>query len=812
MKNYLYLLLFLFSVTTFGFTSPDNDKNGVISGQVIDKKLTEPIPYVTVVIKTTSGDVVTGGITNENGEFNIPDIPEGKYQVVIQFIGYKTYEAPFTITKKNNKINLGVIALEEDAQSLDEVVVVADVSTIRQKIDRKVVTVGKDLTTAGSTASDIMNNLPSVSVDQQTGDLSLRGNPNVRVMVDGKLSNVPVAQLLKQIPSSAIKQIELITNPSAKYNPEGMSGIINIILHKNVKIGFNGNVSVGLAYQEQAKYNSNIDMNYRNGKFNFFGSWGTNISKNENFGNVLRTNENTQQLFQFLESSKSNLFKVGFDFYLNEKNTVSFFTNQNIFEGDTNGLTNIFYTDPSLNQDQNTLQANDNTASQYNFDVKHHFNKEGHNLELEVDYNKYTGNQDGDFKFTGASLIPNYMDFVDTKRDRVTANLDYVNPLSETTKLEAGLEARLFETNLDYTSTGLTFNDNGDLVNTPDTKFTYQRDIYSAYATFGKQLEKWSYQVGLRAETVNVKADTSNIRSFQNDYVQVYPSAFVTYSPSEKNQFQTSYSRRIDRPGISQVNPIREWSTPLISSFGNSELKPQFTNSLEINYTRKMKIGNLTAGVFYRIIEDEINRALFIDRTDLNKVILTYDNFDNTTAYGVELSGTIRPTKWWMINGSFDLYSQTQKGISERLDTQNGNPTVNDIFTETITVDNIAWSGRMFNNFKASKKLSLSAFGMYRSKAKGLQFTTKPMYFVNVGARYSLWDGRGTFSLNYNDIFNTMKFGFSGSNPYPSKGEFNWESNTVSVNLSYRFGGSNYRAKSRKNREKDEKSGSGGIF
>ncbi len=707
---------------------------------------------------------------------------------------------------------MGEIFLEEDAEALDEVVVVADVSTIQQKIDRKVITVGKDLTTSGPTASDIMNNLPSVSIDQQSGELSLRGNPNVRVMVDGKLSNVPIAQLLKQIPSTSIKQIELITNPSAKYNPEGMSGIINIILHKNVKLGFNGNLSVGLTYEKQAKFNSSIDLNYRNGKFNLYGSWGNNVSKNERNGNVNRSNDNSQQLFQFLESRKSNLFKIGMDYYLNEKNTLSVFTNQNIYDGNTNGLTQIIYDNPAFNQNQLFNQLGDNTSSQYNFDYKHDFDKEGHNIELEADYNNFADNQDGNFSFTGASPIPNYQDFVDTKRDRITVNLDYVNPLSETAKLETGLEARLYETNIDYSSTGFTFNSLGDLIPTPSTKFNYKRDIYSAYATFGKQMEKWSYQLGLRAETVTVTADTSNVRSFENDYLQVYPSAFVTFNPSEKNQYQISYSRRVDRPGISQVNPIREWSTPLISSFGNSDLRPQFTNSVELNYTRKMKGGSITTGVFYRIIEDEINRAVFIDRTDLNKVILTYDNFDNTTAFGFELSSNIRPTKWWMINGSFDLYSQTQKGITEKLDTQGNNPSIGDIYTETITVDNVAWSARMFNNFKLNKKLSLSAFGMYRGKTKGLQFNIIPMYFVNVGARYSLWQGKGTFSINYNDIFNTVKFGFNGDNPFPSTGAFNWESNTVNVSLSYRFGGSNYRAKSRKRRDKDEKSGSGGIF
>ncbi len=818
MKRYfiwVFLCLFTSTIATANTTpNPElSEKIGTITGTVIDKRLQQPIPYVTVAVKTLSGEIITGGVTNDDGIFKIEDIPAGKSEVVIQFIGYIPYTNTIEISRSNRVIDMGQIVLEEDIAALDEVTVTAERTTIEQKLDRKVINVGKDLTTAGPTASDIMNNLPSVSVDQQTGDLSLRGNQNVRVMVDGKLSNVPVAQLLKQIPSTSIKQIELITNPSAKYNPEGMSGIINIILHKNVNIGFNGSASVGLTYEREAKFNGSLDMNYRNGKINVYANYGNNIAKNENFGEIFRPEDNSVQLFNFLDDSKSNLLKTGIDFYLNDRNTFSFFTNQNFFEGSTIGTTNILFFDmPSRNQMQVFDNESDNQSSQYNFDYKLNFNNQGHHIELEADYNTFNSDEIANFRFNGAAPIDNYTDFVDTERDRTTINLDYVNPLSESTKLEVGLEARLFETNIKYQSTGQSFNANGELIPTPDTDFDYVRDIYSAYATFGKRLEKWSYQVGARIETVTVDADTNRVRSFENDYVQVYPSAYVTYTPTEKNQFQVSYSRRVDRPGLSQVNPIREWSTPLISSFGNTDLQPQFTNSFEANYTRSLEKGSITGGVFFRAIEDEINRAVFVDRTDLNKVILTFDNFDNTSAYGIELSSNYRPFKWWNFNTSFDLYTQTQKGITERLENSGGNPTVNDIVQETVEVDNTAWNFRMINNFKVTKELTLSAFGFYRGKNKGLQFEVEPMYFVNLGARYTLWDGKGTFSINYNDIFDTMRFAFDGQRPYRQTGEFNWESNTVYVGLSYRFGGGEYRAKSRKNRDDREKDAGGGIF
>ncbi len=824
MRSLFILCTVLFSFFTVQATNtdPKDDKTGTISGRVLDATLKEPLPYVNIIIKNDAGKTVTGSITLDDGSFIIEKIEEGKVVVSIQYIGYKTVNKNITIGKGNYKVNLGDVLLEEEAEGLDEVTVVADVSTIQQKVDRKVITIGKDLTTAGASASDIMNNIPSVSVDQQTGNISLRGNENVRVMVDGKLSNVPIAQLLKQIPSTSIKQIELITNPSAKYNPEGMSGIINIKLHKNTQIGFNGNFNVGVTKEVFAKFNSSIDMNYRNGKFNFYGNYGNNIGKYDNFGGIDRLDDNTRQDFKFGNNNKSHLYKIGVDFYINDKNTISFFTNQNIFQGDGFGSTII--TDNTFTQSQLFRNDSENSSGQYNLAYKHEFTDENETLDIEIDYNDFENDEIANFDFFNFSFPPNYVDNVDTKRNQTTVNVDYVKPINEKTKIEAGLEARLFDSDIDYSSTGQTFSSDANIIPTPSTDFTYNRDIYSAYFTFGKTLEKWNYQLGVRAEQVNVSADalrtfddnSTELIPFTNDYFQVYPSAFLTFNPSEKNSYQLSFSRRVDRPGLQQVNPIREWSTPRISSFGNTQLQPQFTNSMETNYTRQLKNGSITAGVFYRIIEDNINRYVYIDRTDvsLGNAILSFDNFDNTTAFGLELSTNYRPTKWWSLNASFDLYSQTQRGITEIIDTDDiDNATVDDIVRLDTEVDNVIWNLRAFNNFKVSKKLSFSLFTMYRGEEKGIQFTRLPMFMVNTGMRYSfLEDDRATFSFNYSDILNTMKFEFEGDTPYPSVGGFNWESNTWNIALSYRFGGNKYRALRRKQRDDNTKSGGGGFL
>ena len=808
-------LCFALHVALGAFPDPETDlKNGTVSGTVIDQNGGQPVAYASIVIKSPAGEeTLSGGITDEDGVFLIEKLPEGEFVLEIQYMGYKTHSQTISISRTNKKVVVGTISLEEESMALSEVEVVGERTTIEQKIDRKVVNVGKDLTTVGATAADIMNNIPSLNVDQQTGQLSLRGNTNVRVMVDGKLTNIPVEQLLRQIPSTSIKSIELITNPSAKYNPDGTTGIVNIILHKNANIGFNGNATVGLTKGIEAKFNSSIDLNYRNGKFNLYGSYGNNIGKYVNDGFIFREEENSLQQFDFFNNNKSHLYKAGLDFYLNDSHTISFFTNQNVFDGNGNGTTTVTYNeDPDRNTAQDVFDISNNHNQQYNLDYKWQFPREGHNLELEVDLNLYDSEQDAAFRSTGAAPLPDYQDFVDTERRQTLANLDYVNPLDSISRLEIGLEARIFETEVDYSSTGFSYNPEGELVPTPSTGFIYGMDIYSAYATYGRNYETWSFQAGLRVEDVEVKADTNQVRSFTDSYTELYPSAFINFTPSEKNQYQISYSRRVDRPGLTQVNPIREFATPLISSFGNPNLVPEFTNSIEANYTRRFKIGSLTTGVFYRSITDQINRAVYVDRLDLNRIILTYDNFDNTDAYGIEIAGNIKPTKWWNINASFDLYQQTQQGRTERLLTDNSNATIDDIVVEEVEVDNTAWNLRMNNSFNATKRLTFQLFGFYRGQNRTIQFTAKPMYFVNTGARYSFAQGNGSISVNFNDVFNTMRFAFDGDQPFVQNGEFNWESQNVFIGLSYRFGSGKNQAMKRKRRDGNTKQGGGGLF
>ncbi|MCR4030994.1 MULTISPECIES: TonB-dependent receptor domain-containing protein [Flavobacterium] len=803
MKLKFFLLALLGVIAT-----AQAQNTGTVSGKITEKSNSMPISYATVSLKE-NGKVVSGVNTDDNGEYSFKNIALKSYTIEIQYIGFRKYIGSVLLsdTKKTATIN---IALEEEATQLKGVNVIAERSTIEQKIDRKVVNVGKDLTTAGASASDIMNNIPSVNVDQD-GKLSLRGNDNVRVLIDGRPSNIDPAQLLKQIPSTSIKKIELITNPSAKYNPEGMSGIINIVLHKNANTGFNGTYSGGITFGKTAKYNQSLDLNYKTGKVNFFGNVGQNFGTYQNDGLVKRYDQDITQKIDVLNDNDSYLYKIGMDYLINDHNTLSIYTNQNKSTGKGFVDTNIDYNnnDPQfLNVFQKSRYWGPETTGTYNLAYKHIFKKEGHTLDFEGNYSDTKEDQNASFdtQTTASNNMINsviYNDIIKADRKLSTFNVDYVNPLNEKTTLEAGAEARITRTDNDY-ATG------NPLAATPSSNYTYDTDIYSAYVTFGQKYKKFSYQVGARFESYKVQTNLNHGESkFDDDYITLYPSAYFTYNLNEKNTIQFSYSRRVDRPSLEQTKPIREFSTPLLTSLGSPDLRPQFTNSVEVNYTKTLEKGSFTAGVFFRSINDQISRVLYPDNTDPsgNRQILTFTNFDHNTSYGFEASFNYKITKWWDISPSIDFSSINQQGVVYVF-----NPKENKSDPENRTVTVAAFNGRMNSNFKANKRLSFLLFGFFRSGVNGVQNNSHDMYKMDIGSRYTLLDNKMNISVRFNDVFNTMKYAFDSVYPYPVTGQFKWESQTVYVGLTYNFGGGKIKNLQRKQRDDNTNKDGGGMF
>lgn len=780
--KYLFFAFLLSCTLAFGQHNPQ--AAGTISGRVMDENLQQSIPYATIAIKTKADEIITGSISDDEGRFQIEEVPFGSYLLVVQYMGYEPFSKEIELSAEMKFISLETIYLKTSVAELEGVVVQAERTSIEQLIDRKVVHVGRDLASSGSSAADIMDKIPSVRVDMD-GNISLRGDDGVRVLVDGKPTNVDAATLLKQIPASSIEKIELITNPSAKYNPEGMSGIINIVLKKNSNLGFNGTFTGGIAVSKHFDSDASVNLNYRTGKFNFYSNLGVNTGKREKTGFIDEVGGVGEDL-TIISQEEGQLFKVGFDYYLNEKNVFSVYTNQNFINTQLDLLTNVnFPQNPEQGYEQDFRAEQDGLSSTYNFNFKHDFEKEEHNIQFEMDYNQYTNDELSRVKFTGNPELQPYKDIDENKQSTLIANLDYVNPISEITKIEFGAEARFRKSENDYNST------NAQL---PDMFYAYDENIYSLYGTFGQDFEKWAYQVGLRLESFTAEGMQDGAQIIQNDYFHVYPSAYLTYSPSEENSYQVSYTRRIDRPSFWQLNPTRNFSTVRLTSVGNPALKPELADAFEFNYTHEFEEATFRAGIFYNFIQNNNSQIIIEDPENPQHYIMTFGNTGDKTTFGGEVSVRFEPLDFWDVRGNFNLYSFTASGI---------------IGTEHVQGRNTSYRLSVNNSFDVTKKLKLQAFGMYMSSVQTLQFEIGDRYFVNIGARYNITD-KASVSLNFNDVFNSRVQDLATERPVKQVGRLKPESREVQLGFTYRFGSGE--AKTRDRKEYDRESGGGGMF
>jgi outer membrane receptor protein involved in Fe transport len=496
------------------------------------------------------------------------------------------------------------------------------------------------------------------------------------------------------------------------------------------------------------------------------------------------------------------------DYYINDKNTISAYTNQSFTDGSGTGLTTVVY-DAETNRNTTQLfgSSSSNTNQTYDVVFKHDFDKKDENLELQFNYSHTVNDEDTQYNETVFNPIQtnDRINLVMGKTDYFQFNADYINPISENTKLELGVETRI-------QNSGNRFNDINPSFTSADNSFSFGRNIHSAYTNISKQIGKWSGQLGVRLEYFELDANFAlnetnptfnDTQKITDKLFTAYPSAFFTYTANENNSFNFNYSRRVDRPSIGQISPIREWTTPLMESRGNPELAPQFTNSFEVNYTRNTKLGSITSGVFYRIISDEISRTVYNDPNNINRNILSYANFANNNSYGIESSANLKFYNWWSVNASADVYFKTAKGTIQ-------NATTN--LLENAAVDVTTFNARVNNSFTATKELRFQLFGMYRGRDKGLQYDRKPMYKMDFGATYNVLKGKGTVTVRYNDVFENMRFAFDGYIPYRQQGAFYWESQTFYVGFNYVFGGGKNRALARKQRDTNETQGGGRMF
>ena len=803
MKKFFTLFVFVFCHSFYAQTqSTPQKKDGIISGNVIDFKTKKSLHYVNIICKDKTSKIISGGITDKKGKFKIVDLPLDSIFVDIQFIGYKTLKKIIVLSKDSPNLTLINLSLTEDINQLEQVSIEAETSTFEKKIDRLIVNVGKDLASTGTNSLQLLENVPYVFVDYQSGSISLRGNNNVRVLIDGKPSNLSSSNLLKQIPSASVKKVELITNPSAKYNPEGMSGIINIILKKKNTVGFNGSINFGVEHSINTRPSGSFDFNYRINKFNFYGNYGLDLGKFETFSYFNRTDKNLKQDLNFLDNSTNHFTKVGVDFYINDKNTLSFYTNQSVTNTD-------FFVDTKSYLDSNLIFDSENISIfktkeiTYNLDYKLTLSENDEYLEFEINYTKSTDPQEDTISENVNPLNKefNYHNFIFDNNSILLANLDY----SKTIKnglLEMGLESRILKAdNTINTDQEINSTQNSSTTPVGNSELNYNRDIYSAYINLSKEYNKFSLQTGLRFEQFHLNGDFSNttqstLDPINDKFFSVYPSVFINYNLSEKQELQFSYSRRVDRPSIGQVTPIQEWTSPLSVSVGNRNLVPQFTNSLELNYTKKIKNGYISLGTFYRKTNNIIGKIINTDATNLDRQILSYANYNSAQSFGFDFSSRFKPFKWWVLRPSTNLYFRDNQGfINDNLE----------------IVNNTFFTARISHSFRASNKLRFSLSTSYRGIRKNIISEIDNFYIVNLAARYTILNGNGSITVRGTDIFDGYKLDFTTTNPFPQVGQFTLEYSSIYIGFTYNFGKGKSRERDRKQREDNETQGSMGL-
>ncbi len=785
MKKLIIFSLFLLLLKSYS-------QNGNISGIIIDKISKKPIPYASVTCKNVQNKIITGVITNKKGFFVLKKLPLKELIVDIQFIGYQKINKSVILSSNNSKIDIGKISLSEITTKLDEVEIESKKTTIVQKIDRKIINVGNDLAASGTNALEMLQNIPTLDVHPVSGAISLRGDNNVRILIDGKPSNIDNSQLLKQIRSNSIKKVELITNPSAKYSPEGMSGIINLILKKNTQIGFNGSVTLGVERNKHTRPDFYIDANYKTGNINFYGNY------NYNFGDVTtifsydRTDIDLFQHLDFLNKYEGHNFKIGADITLGKKDILSVYSSQGY--NPSSLLTKTFISENNL-QTSNTNYFSDYGLrdQDYNLDYLHTFDDKGQQLEVELNYSIYgEPEKAANTDLLDKNSILNFNSDIIHTRSLWLANLDYTKPIKKG-KIELGLEFRRQDiqnkitTNQQIQSTVTTIQPFGN------TTLSYERNIFSAYINFNKTFGKFSFQGGLRAEQLDLTAlftnPTQGNANIKQDIFSLYPSAFLTYQITSNDSFQLSYSRRVNRPSIYHVYSILEWYSPLTISVGNPNLRQQFTNSIEFNYTKNFEKGYLALGTFYRRTNDVIGALIQIDPINPNRQSRTFTNYDYANNYGIDISANYKPIKWWSLSPSTETYIQQSQSL---------------INNNIEKVDNIYIKSRISNSFTITKKLKIQFDGIHLGKRVNVQQTRKPFTYFNLAARLTLFNGNGSLSIRGSDIFDALNYEIIADNPFPQNLNYDIEADLFYIGFTYNFGNGKNSARERKYRDNNE--------
>lgn len=782
-----------------------------LKGTVVDAETGQGVEFATVSIYAQrDSSIVAGGLTDIDGKFNIQSRP-GKLYAVVEFLSFASKTIPGIMAKpQSDPIDLGIINLETDSEMLDEVEVVAERSSMQFSLDKKVFNVGKDLSRAGTTAIDVLENVPSITVDIE-GGIALRGSENVRILVDGKpsgLVGVGDATGLRSFPANMIERVEVITNPSAKYEAEGMAGIINIVLKKTEKQGFNGSIDVTGGFPLTAGLAFNL--NYRQEKFNWFLNYGIRLRENPGFGTTesrLTSDEFTQfsdQRRDHLRGGLNNTLRFGADYYFSEKDILT--TAFSYRRGDEDNEVDLVYRDRTellstgeILDSELTRRFDDEIEVEDKLELSLTYRKtiaKGHEWVTDFRFQDNTEVESSDLSERYFDINENPLNIPDllqrsgnSEGERLSIlQSDYTWPMSKESKLEAGVRASLREIKNDYLVEE--FNDDDDVWNSLpglSNNFNYDENIYAAYLIYGNKIGQFSYQVGLRSEFTDVNTELEQTEeSNPRSYIDVFPSAHINYAFTEKLQAQVSYSRRINRPRFWDLNPFFTFSDARNFFSGNPNLDPEYTNSYEVSMVGYLENGSVSSSLYYRRSTDVIRRTIFVDSTDtVIRTIRRPENLDTRDDFGLEVSANYRIKK-------VNLTASANFFRSITLDQEIGD------------ADTYSWFGRMSANTKLTKSMDAQISLNYRGAQETAQGRRLGVGSIDLGWSKDLLKNKATLTLSVRDLLNSRKRrSLTILENYFAESEFQWRARTITATF-------NYRINQKKKRSRGGRGGPGG--
>jgi len=783
---------------SYGF-EPDSLSGAGIHGVVLDSDSNSPIEYATIVVYSQAeAQVLTGTISAPNGKFEIKNLDFGNYYVIISFIAYKEYRIDdIQLNTKNSEVDLGTVFLEKDAELLKEVEIVAQHHNIDYQIDKKVIAVNQQLTSASMSAVEILENIPSVRVDIE-GNVTLRGSGGITVLIDGRPTILEASDVLSQIPASTIQNIEIITNPSAKYEPDGTGGIINIITKKNKSLGLQGILNVSA--NSFGMYRGDILLNYNTGKTNFYISaqHGAGPRKGAYFSERRTIKEDTTTVVisngTYERIRNRSEIKMGFNWDVNLRNNISVEyspgKSSHINNSEQDYMTSREIDDFQLNE----INLNESSRGGFYHSLTgnyvHKFLKDKHQLNVQANYSFRDGKE-----YSENFLLDQAMKINDGTRttedgpsSRVDLKLDYSLPLNGKDMFEAGTQLRSGRS-IDVTNFYRYDLDDAGFIKQEafGNDIQYDRHIFAGYGLYRGQLSQFGYQIGLRTEYTYRKtfANAEN-KKFLLDRWDYFPTLHFSYELPKENQFMVSYSRRIDRPRSYFLEPFVTWSDMFNVRRGNPDLLPEYIDGFELGYIKQWQKTRLSIESYYRIQYNKIER--FYSVYDEGILLTTFENVGTDYSLGIETMFNTNFLPWWDLTLMGNVFDYRIKG--ERAGV-------------SFAYSSFNWSSRLDNTFRVSKNLRFQLNGQYNGPSVTSQGKNLAYYELSTALRMDFLDGKFSTVLQVRDIFSTHKHVSIASNDdfyyYRTRST---NGPIISLSLSYKI--NNYK------QESDRKGGRGG--